>query len=745
MQILETQVYRGANYWAPVPVIRFVLDIGDLGEWPPHMIPSFGEKLAAIVPTLNEHRCARGEAGGFFEQVGRSATFLHVAQHVALELQILAGQKVSYGKVHAVEDEEDGVPLEVSHLIFQYEEAEVGIAAGKLALRMMESLVYAERDPEFDFGRQLTELIQLAKELRFGIDTRKLREEAESRGIPVEHLDENGGGARSGRGTRRRFSLMQLGQGRFQKRIWAPYVSTDAFIAAEIASHKELTSNLLRACGLPVPRSISVTAEDSSAAAAREIGYPVVVKPIDGSQGRGVGVYLQDEGAVRAHFPLALRETHSGTVLVEKFIPGRHYRILVVGGRFVAAAERLPAQVMGDGSHTLRELVELSNADPARASKHKTRIAFDEGTITLGQKQGYGPDDIPPPGKRVQLALTSNISTGGTSIDCTDEIHPYNVAIAEQAALVIGLDVAGIDLIAPDVAKSVLETGGAICEVNGGPGLFVVHSEPVEGKPRDVTRPVIDLLFPPGTPSRLPIVVVTGASGATTASRMIAQILTLAGRHVGLATTDGINIDGVRIVRGDMSGPDSARMVLRNPTIDAAVLETSHQGILCAGLGYDRADVAVITNVSGESAGVPAIDTLHDLVRLNAVVANSTGEHGVTVLNADDHQCVRIAGETRGKVIYFSRQADNEVIGRHLRSGGRALILRTQSDRQDLTLIDSSETQLLLARRTSHGSDNRSGLGTSSAVAAAAACVGLGIDLDCIGYGLRAFFEAEQT
>jgi cyanophycin synthetase len=674
---------------------------------------------------------------------------LHVAQHVALELKILAGQRVSYGKAHeadnAADNAEETEPLGVSHFVFQYEDANVGIAAGKLAIRLLESLVCPEHDRDFDFANQLTDLIRLAKELRFGIDTRKLREEAESRGIPVEYLDEDRGGVRSGRGTRRRFSLMQLGHGRFQKRIWAPYVSTDSFIAAEIASNKELTSSLLRDCGLPVPWSISVTDEGSAMAAAREIGYPVVVKPLDGSQGRGVAVYLQDDGAVRVHFSLALRETHSGTVLVEKFIPGRHFRILVVGGRFVAAAERLPAHVISDGSHTLRELVELSDADPTRASKHKTRITFDERTIMLGQRQGYDPDDIPPPGKRVQLALTCNISTGGTSIDCTDEIHPYNVAIAEQAARVIGLDVAGIDLIAPDVAKSVLETGGAICEVNGGPGLFVVHSQPVEGKPRDVTRPVIDFLFPPKTPSRVPIIAVTGASGTTTASRMIAHILTLAGRHVGVATTDGIDIDGVRIVRGDMSGPDSARIVLRNPAIDAAVLETSHKGILCCGLGYDRADVAVITNVNGESVSVAASDTLHDLVRLNAVVASSTGEHGVTVLNADDSKCVRIAGETHGEVIYFSRQPDNEVIGRHLRSGGRALILHTQTQRQALVMIESSETQLVLALETSHRPNNLDGLSVSSVLAAAAASVGLGIDLDCIGDGLRAFFEAEQT
>src|ERR1700716_2620196 len=366
MEIIETQVYRGANYWAPVPVIRFVLDLGDVREWCAHSVSDFWEKLTATLPTLDEHSCAIGEPGGFFGQIGESANFLHIAQHVALELQILAGQKVSYDKVHAASNVEDTAAPEVSHLVSQNEEADVGIAAGKLAIRLMESLVCPEHDRDFDFASQLNDLTLMAKELRFGIDTRKLREEAESRGIPVEFLDENRGGVRSGRGTRRRFSLMQLGHGRFQKRIWAPYVSTDSFISAEIASNKELTSTLLRNCGLPVPRSTSVTDEDGAIAAAREIGYPVVVKPLDGSQGRGVGVYLQDDGSVRSHYPLALDATQSGTVLVEKFITGRHYRILVVGGRFVAAAERLPAHVMGDGSHMHHAILELSNADTTR-------------------------------------------------------------------------------------------------------------------------------------------------------------------------------------------------------------------------------------------------------------------------------------------------------------------------------------------------------------------------------------------
>jgi cyanophycin synthetase len=341
----------------------------------------------------------------------------------------------------------------------------------------------------------------------------------------------------------------------------------------------------------------------------------------------------------------------------------------------------------------------------------------------------------------VPLVRTCNISTGGISIDCTDEIHPYNVAIAEQAAQIVGLDVAGIDLIAPNIAQSVLETGGAISEVNGGPGLFVVHSQPAEGKPRNVTRSVIDHLFPSGAPSRGPIIAITGANGTAVTSRMIAKILTVAGHRVGMATSEGININGIRIVRGDMSGSDSPPMLLRNPAIDAAVLEIGHKGILCSGLGYDRADVAVVTNVKGERTALAGINTVQQLTRLNAVVANSTSERGGVVLNADDDWCVRIAEGAHGEVIYFSLHPDNEAITRHLRAGGRALIVRPGPDGEAVFLIDGVETSIVLAHEISASHNERSVPNISNALAAAAACVGLGINSECIYQGLRSFVE----
>ena len=743
MEILETQIYRGANYWVPVPAIRLVLDLGKFGDPPTNTIPGFLDRLSAALPGLGEHACSAPEAGGFLQIVRQGTRLTHVAAHISLELQSLAGESVRHGKVHPANDSGIDAPSEIPQVVFEFQEQAVGLAAGQLAVRLLKSVISPDRDLNFDFANQLQELIQLAKTLRYGIDTRKLGEEARSRDIPVEYLDETRGSPQFGSGSRRRLSLLQLGHGRFQKRIWTPYISTDSFIAAEIAVNKDLTNHLLRGSGLPAPQSISVTSEDAAVAAAHEIGYPLVVKPLDSSQGRGVGVHLENDSAVRAQYSLAVRTSPTSTVLVEKFIPGRHYRILVVAGRFVAVAERVPAHVTGDGVHSLRQLVDMANADPSRLSKHKTRIAFDERALALAQEQGYGPEEVLPPGKRVQMVRTANISTGGTSVDCTDEIHPYNVAIAEQAALVIGLDLAGIDLIAPDISKSVLETGGAICEVNGGPGLFVVHSQPVEGQARDVLGPVIDHLFPPSAPSRIPIVAVTGTNGTAIVSRMIAHILKVVGHRVGLATREGLDVDGMQIVRGDMSGPDSARMVLRNPLIDAAVLETGHKGILCSGLGYDRADVAVILGASCESAGFSCIDPVLDLARLNAVVAKSTGQRGVTVLNADEDSCIKIVGETSPAIIYVSSRPNHAIVEAHLRVGGRAVIRTPRPDGDVLSFGDGSKTTLLLARKIPTLSEAHANI--AEVLAAAAACFGLGINIELICRGLRTFVRSHRT
>src|ERR1700738_329865 len=618
MKVRETQIYRGANYWANVPVVRLSLEIGELEARSTSCIPNFYEKLTTTLPTAHAHQCSNGNRSNFFEHVHQGTSLSHVAQHIAVELQAFAGQQIGAPRCLPTRPAD-----ETGHVIFPYEQQDIAIAAGQLAIRLLEFFIASDEGRQFAFSRELKEFSRLAASLSYG--PRALVAEARRRNIPVQRLDDSRERVQLGRGTRALRSLLQLGYGKYQRHIWAPYISTESHLAADIALNKDLTNRLVRNAGLPVPRSIRVKDEEGAVAAANEIGYPVVLKPLDGNHGRGVGVNLQDDAAVRAHYPLAKGATHTGPVLVEKFIPGNTYRILVVGGHAVAATEEVPAHVIGDGLHTLRQLVELTNADPRRGHGSENllvRIRLDETALALAQKQGYGPDDIPPKRAHVQLARTAHISLGGISVDRTDEVHPYNAMIAEQAAQVIGLQVAGIDIVAPDIAVSVQETGGAICEVNAGPGLGL-HIEPVEGKPRDVARPVIELLFPPGATSRVPIVAVTGTDGRTTTSRRAAHILSSAGRRVGLATTDAAYFGVTPLIPTEMRDPDPARTVLRNPAIDTAVLEIEYESILYCGLAYDSADVVLITQGYNHPLASQYIEPSRDFVKLNEIVAKS--------------------------------------------------------------------------------------------------------------------------
>jgi cyanophycin synthetase len=733
MRIRETQIFRGANYWANVPVIRLSLEIGEFEVRSTSCIPGFYEKLTTTLPSAHAHQCSDGRRASFFEHVHEGTTLSHVAQHMALELQNLAGQQM--GNSPRCLPIETGA--ETCHVIFRYEQQDVAVAAGQLAIRLLDFFIEPDEGREFDFSRELKEFSRLAVSLSYGPSTRALVAEARRRNIPVQRLDDSRERVQLGRGTRALRSLLQLGYGKHQRHIWAPYISIESHLAADIALNKDLTYRLLRNAGIPVPRSIKVRDEEAALAAAVEIGHPVVVKPLDGNHGRGVGINLQDETAVRQHYPRAAAETNTGTVLVEKFIPGNTYRVLVVGGRAVAVTEEVPAHVVGDGTHTLRQLVGMTNADPRRGHGSENllvRIRLDDTAIALAQEQGYGPNDVPQAGRKVQLVKTAHISLGGISIDRTDEIHPYNAMIAEQAAQVIGLQVAGIDLLARDISQSVQETGGAICEVNAGPGLGL-HLEPVQGKPRDVARPVIELLFPPSASSRVPIVAVTGAAGKTTVSRIIAHILKAAGCKVAMANADGMYLDGIRVAQSDCSGSEAARIVLRNPTVETAVLEIGYEGILCSGLGYDRADVVVITQVSNHPRGSQYVEPSSDLVRLNAVVAKSASPDGQLVLNADDEACVMIGSKAGVRVVYFTMNPGNPVVARHVRAGGEAILLRHDSNASGFFLVGRGGATLLLgwAPATPEEAD----VNDTSVVGAVAACTALSISGEHINGGLR--------
>ena len=728
LAILETRVLRGPNYWSHAPSIRMLVDLGVLEHWPSNTIPGFVDTLVKLMPTLEDHACSLNRRGGFITRLKDGTWAGHVAEHVALELQNLAGTSVHVGKTRSAGQSGR------YNVIYEFREESVGLEAGKMAVALVNHLV-APKDPAhaFDYPAELEKLIRLAERSAFGPSTQAILDEAASRDIPFIRLD--------------RHSLVQLGQGIHQQRIRATMTSRTSSIAVDIASDKNLTNRLLDAAGLPVPKSEVVETQDGAVAAAKAIGFPCVVKPLDGNHGRGVNLDLRNEADVRKAWPVALAESRSRDVVVESYITGNDYRCLVIGGKVAAIAERVPASVVGDGRHTIAELVDRTNADPRRGIGHEkvlTRIAVNAAALELVEAQGFAMTDVPTKGRRVKLALTGNMSTGGTSIDRTMEAHPDNVEVAEMAARVVGLDVAGIDFICPDITVPVRETGGAIVEVNAAPG-FRMHTHPTEGEPQYVAKPVIDLLFPPGADARIPILGVTGTNGKTTTVRMIAHILKLMGRRVGMTSTDGIVVDGRMIKRGDMSGPRSARMILQNPTVDTAVFEVARGGILREGLGVDRVDIAVVTNVTADHLGLGGIETLRQLSDVKGVLVEAVPRTGTAVLNADDPYVARMAARCDGAVIYFSLATEKGTDGfdrvdGHTGRGGAAFVVRPTPEGDQIVLRHGPRTMPVLYTHLIPATfGGKARMNVANALAAAAGAWAAGAHLHDIRQGLRTF------
>jgi len=723
IEFRDHTVYRGPNIWARMPSLRFTVDIGELEERPTNKIPGFYERITELIPSLYDHQCSVGKPGGFLQRMREGTWMGHVLEHLALEMQNLAGGEVVRGKTRSTKEKG------VYNVVFEYGQEDVGIAAAELARRLLNHIIYGS-EPDFDFQSELeSTVIRTAERLAYGPSTGAIVSEAERRNIPVIRLDP-------------RRSLVQLGHGIYQKRIWATVTSATSNIAVDTASNKELTNRLLHEVGIPVPRGTTVRNVEDAVREARRIRYPVVIKPLDGNHGRGVCINLKDDDEVREFFPSSMSESRAGIVVVERYVEGLDYRILVVNNQVVAVAERVPAHVVGDGKHTVEELIEITNSDPRRGVGHEkilTRISIDEQTMETLERHEMTLTDVPEKGRVVPLKRTGNMSTGGTSIDRTDDIHPDNEEIARQAAMVVGLDIAGIDFIVPDISKSIRQSGGAIVEVNAGPG-FRMHTNPTEGHPRHVGRAVIDMLFPPGSKSRVPIVAVTGTNGKTTTVRMISHIMKTAGRRVGMTTTDGIYIDGTQIMAGDMSGPTSAKMVLKNPTVNYAVLETARGGILRSGLGFDRCDIAVVTNLTSDHLGLQGVETMADLARVKAVVPQSVFRDGKSVLNADNEWTVEMSRTARGEILYFSMQEDNPLIRDHLRNKGRAVILRQVATGEMITIIENRrETSLLLASQIPATFDGRLRVNVANALAAVTAALADDVQLEYIRQAMRTF------
>nr|WP_262408686.1 cyanophycin synthetase [Sphingomonas sp. JC676] len=593
-------------------------------------------------------------------------------RHVALELQTLAGSPVTRGKTRSVKDRAG-----VYNILYEYRDETAALAAGAYAIQLIAALLPEGLDrveglrmlgaPAIEDARDVPAMVEalrlLLRKTALGPTTRALVEAARARGVPVLRLDDYG--------------LVQLGYGSRQRRLRASITGATAHIAVEIAADKSLTKRLLAEAGLPVPRGTVVRTVDAAAEEAAQLGYPVVVKPLDGNHGRGVSTDLHSEAAVRSAFERAAQ--HSRRVIVEQQVAGNDHRILVVGGKVVAVAERVPARVIGDGMHRIEQLIADVNADPRRGMGHEnvlTRIVSDAAMEALLAKSGKTLNSVPMAGEQVVLRETANLSTGGTAVDRTDVIHPDNIAVAEQAATVVGLDVCGIDFLSSDITRPVTETGGGIVEVNAAPG-FRMHLEPSGGSSRDVAGPVIDALFPRPSRSRIPIFAITGTNGKSTTVRMVSRILCEHGQTTGMSTTSGIYIDGRLTKAADASGPKSARSILRHPKVDAAVLETARGGILREGLGFDRCDVGAVLNVTPDHLGIKGINTLEDLADVKSVVVESVARRGHSILNADDPMCRRIARHARGKIVWFSMFGDTLMpswLRDHVQGGGMAVV-----------------------------------------------------------------------
>ncbi|HEX8641498.1 MAG TPA: cyanophycin synthetase [Allosphingosinicella sp.] len=721
--VLEVGVYRGPHYYSHTPMVRIQVDLGRLEDWPTNRIPGFTEALLELLPGVGRHGCSLRVRGGFERRLREGTWLGHVAEHIALELQTLAGSRATRGKTRSVK----GRPG-VYNVMFAYNEEKVGLAAGRAALELVDSLLPPELqgikgldrihefEVPFDLERRLDALKRLVRRTALGPTTRALVDEAKRRGIPVMRLDEK--------------SLIQLGHGRFQQRIRASITGRTGLVAADLASDKDMTKRLLDESGIPVPRGMVVRSVEDAAAAARRLGYPLVVKPLDGNHGRGVTIGITGEEQLRFGFAEAQAQAKGRDVIVERYFPGNDHRILVVGGKMVAVAERIPAQVVGDGVSTIRQLVDEVNTDPRRGDGHEnvmTRIRIDSLVEEYLGRSGLTPDSIPEAEQVVQLRATANLSTGGTAADRTNEIHPDNAEIARRAAMIVGLDVAGVDFVCPDIRQSVRDTGGGVIEVNAAPGLRM-HIEPSEGAPRDVARPIIEMLFPRGRQSRVPIIAITGTNGKSTVGRMTKHILRYTGCTVGLTSTTGVYINDVLIHSGDATGPRSARMVLRDPSVEVAVLETARGGLLREGLAFDRADIGIATNVTADHLGMKGIETVEDLASVKQVVIEAVRRDGHAILNADDPLTIRMARRAGGRIVWFSLNGGPELaplLREHIDEGGMAVVREPGAEGGTIVLYDDGRREFIMKAgdipATLHGMAEFNIANSMAAIAAALA------------------------
>lgn len=653
MKILGIQVLRGPNIWSVnrKKLIQMRLDLEEMEQSPSNLIEGFRERIEKLIPSLHTHRCSKGEAGGFLARVEEGTWMGHIIEHIALEIQTLAGMDTGFGRTRQTKTEG------VYNVVFSYLEEKAGVYAAEASVKIAQALINAEAydlEPDIQRMRELRELERL------GPSTGSIVDEAISRDIPWIRLNKS--------------SLVQLGYGKNQVRFRATMTEKTNSIAVDIAGNKDETKRLLQDAAIPVAKGVTISDITDLPDAIRRVGYPLVFKPLDGNHGRGASINVKTDEAAAAAFEYA--KTYSRKVIIEKFITGFDFRVLVIDHQMVAAALRVPAHITGNGQQSIQQLIDKENEDPRRGYGHEnvlTEITVDRDTLDLLEKKNYTLDTIPAGGEIVYLKSTANLSTGGTSIDVTDLVHPQNVFICERISRVIGLDICGIDIMAENLTQPLTENGGVVLEVNAAPG-FRMHLAPSEGLPRNVAAPVIDMLYPIGKDARIPIISVTGTNGKTTTTRLIAHIVKSNGTRVGFTTSDGIYVQNTKLMKGDTTGPVSAEFILRDPTVEFAVLETARGGILRAGLGFNKCDIGVVTNIQEDHLGISDINTLDDLTKVKAVVIRSVKRTGWGVLNADNKYCIKIANDADCNIAYFSMDEKSPVIMEHCKKGGIAAI-----------------------------------------------------------------------
>lgn len=653
MKIIEIKTLRGPNYWSNYrkKLIVMKLDLESLEELPTNKIPGFSERIEKMIPSMVSHRCSKNHEGGFFERVKDGTWMGHVIEHIALEIQTLAGMDCGFGRTRGTGAHG------VYNVVFSYMEEKVGVYAAKASVRIAEALIAGN---EYDLDTDIKTMREMRERERFGPSTGSIVDEAVARDIPYIRLNNE--------------SLVQLGYGKNQVRFRATMTDKTSSIAVDLASNKDETKRMLEANAIPVAKGLCIQYESEVQEVIDKVGFPLVFKPLDGNHGKGASINVKTLEEATIAFEHAKK--YSRKIIVEKFITGFDFRVLVINNRFIAAALREPAHVIGDGKSTIEELIAIENKDPRRGYGHEnvlTEISIDKETFDQLEKQKLSLQSILKKDEKCYLKGTANLSTGGTSTDVTDIVHPNNIFICERISRVIGLDICGIDIMASNLSEPLELTGGVVLEVNAAPG-FRMHLAPAKGLPRNVAAPVIDMLYPPGKSCRIPIIAITGTNGKTTTTRLIAHIVKNNGYRVGYTTSDGIYVQNSMLTKGDTTGPLSAEFILKDPTVEFAVLETARGGILRSGLGFGRCDVAVITNIQEDHMGLSDINTLKDMANVKGVVARSVKRDGYSVLNADNKYCVGLEKHLDCKIAYFSIDENNPVIVEHCRKGGIAAV-----------------------------------------------------------------------